>query len=61
MKATSLRSGVAGVRARLVGEKFWEFFFLTFATLIKSIKHKLIIKLITQIDEKSQDESIKPN
>jgi hypothetical protein len=32
-----------------------------FTTLITSIKHKLIIKLITRMDGKSQNESIKPN
>ena len=29
--------------------------------LIRRTKHKLIIKLITQIDANSRDESIKPN
>ena len=33
----------------------------TFTTLIRSIKYKLIIKLITWMDGKSQDESIKSN
>ena len=58
----------------VVHEKFWELnrtlvsrkkfgqnFLATFATLIRSIKHILIIKLITRMDGNSRDESIKPN
>ena len=41
----------------LFGQKF----LTLFTTLIMSIKYKLIIKLITQMDEKSRGESIKPN
>ena len=36
-------------------------FFGNFTIIISSIKNKLIIKLITQMDEKSRGESIKPN
>ena len=32
-----------------------------FTILIRNIKHRLIIKLITQMDGKSRDESIKSN
>ena len=36
-------------------------FFATFTTLIRSTKYKLLIKLITRMDKKSRDESIRPN
>ena len=42
---------------RLVPKKFWA----TLTTLIRSIKYKLIIKLITRMDGKSRDKSIKSN
>ena len=46
---------------RLVPKKIWANFLATLKTLIRSIKYRLIIKLITQMDGKSRDESIKPN
>ena len=46
------------LRARLVpGKKNLG----SFTTLIRSIKYRLIIKLITWMDGKSRGESIKPN
>ena len=39
----------------------FKFFLAMFTTLIRSIKHRLTIKLITRMDEKLRDESIKPN
>jgi hypothetical protein len=44
---------------RLAGGKFWVKSFNGFSTLIKSIKHSLIIKIVTWTNEKSRDESIK--
>ena len=45
-------------RARLLPKKFWANFFGIFTTLIRSIRHRLIIKLITRMDGKSRDESL---
>ena len=39
----------------------WTNFFGNFTTLIRSIRYRLIIKLITWMDGKSRDESIKVN
>ena len=53
-----------GVRLQmgsLVTENFGQMFLDVFTILIKSIKHRLIIKLNTRMDEKSRDESIKSN
>ena len=45
-------------KARLVPKFFWK---VTVLSKIRRTKYNLIIKLITRIDEKSRDESIKPN
>ena len=59
---TTTRIGSQCFRARLVPKKILgKFFFGTFMTLIRSIKLRLIIKLITWMDGKSRNESIKPN
>ena len=42
-------------------KKIRQNFLKTFTTLIRSIKYRLIIKLITWMDRKSRDESIKSN
>ena len=59
---TTTRIGSQCFRARLVPKKnLGKIFFGTFMTLIRSIKHTLVIKLITQMYGKSRDKSIKPN
>ena len=47
--------------ARLVPKIFWESYCSTFQSKIRRTKCDLIIKLITWMDGKSRDESIKSN
>jgi hypothetical protein len=47
--------------AHSVGQIFWANFFETLSKSIRRTKHGLIIKLITRMDGKSRDGSIKPN
>ena len=42
-------------------QKILQNFCGTFTTLVRSIKYRLIIKLITRMDAKLRGESIKPN
>ena len=48
-------------RARLVSKIFWEKYCSNFQPKIRRTKYDLIVNLITRMDGKSRDESIKPN